>query len=136
MREQVADGDRPRGLLERYLLGAALCDQHLAAELRQVPFDRVLDRQLALVHEDHDAQGGNRLGHGGDAEEGVLGHRLLAGQVQAADGLVADDAVLPADDRDGAGDVVLVHERLHAVADRGHFAGVRLRASGRGEDQR
>ena len=36
-----------------------------------------------------------------------------------ADRFVVDDAVPPADDGDGAGDLAVVHELLHPLADRG-----------------
>ena len=51
-------------------------------------------------------------------------HRLIVGDVAAADGLVMKDAVLVADDGDGASEVAGVDELLHRRLDGGELVGV------------
>jgi len=58
----------------------------------------------------------------------------FSSRVAVADRLVAEDAVLAADDGDGAGDVVPVHEDLHAGADRRRLGGAVLAAGRQGHE--
>ncbi len=95
--------------------------------------DRVIDRQLALVREDHDADGGYRLGHRRNPEQGILRHRLAGLRVEVADRLVGHDGVLAADDRDRAGEVLVVHEFLHPGADIAELGVVGARRCQKGE---
>ena len=87
---------------------------HLTVELRQILLDRVVQLHLALVDQHHQRGGRDGLGLRGDPEEAVGLHRLLRGDVGVADRLGVEHLVLVGDQHDRAGQLVLVHEGLHA----------------------
>ena len=105
------------GLTSVSVPSSFLDQQHLPLELRQVLFDRILDRQLALVLQDHDPDCRDRLGHRGDAEHRILRHRLLGLQILKADRIELLDALRVADNRYRTSNHPLVHELLHSWRD-------------------
>jgi hypothetical protein len=73
-------------------------------QLRQPFVDRVVEPDLAFLHQDHGGDRRDRLGHGGEPEDRVSPHRLLAAEGHGADRLhVLSPA--PVDERDEAGDL-------------------------------
>ncbi len=127
--QQVAHRDRPvrrHGLVERPVEPL----QHLAVgQLGQQPIHRLVQSQLAFLHQDHRRRGRERLGHRGDAEDRVATHR-----VAAADRLEADRIDMrlaaPADQRDDARHVAALdiagHDLVHAAEPRlGQSSGAR-----------
>ncbi len=120
MTEDLAHGDRLLRRLEQDGGVVLVGDVFLVLELGQIFFDRVFEADLAFVDEDGERGGGHRLGHGGDPEEGVLGHRALGGEIGVADSLVREDAVFVRDEHDGAGDVVFFDEGMDGVREDVH----------------
>ena len=83
-----------------------LGDDHFPlGQLRQELRDGIGDEELAVLHEHHRRHRGERLGHGVEAEDGVLGHRLAGRLVAHAEGLEVDDLALARDERHRAGDL-------------------------------
>ncbi len=87
MREEVVEGDLARGrhgLIERSL--GVLQHAH-RLELGREFRDGVGEFEPALLHQHQGRDGGDRLGHRGDAEQGVARHRQLLFDVAMADGV-------------------------------------------------
>ena len=92
-----------------------LLDGHLlplaapGAEGGKVRHDRVVEADPALLDERHHRAGGrDGLREGGEVEGGVDGHRLDGGRERAvAVGLPEGDLAVPADEDDGAGNLLL-----------------------------
>ncbi len=77
--------------------------EHLAiGQLGQQAVDRLVQAQLALLDQDHRGGGGDRLGHGGDAEDAVARQLLGLVLVHAA-GDLDDGLALAMDQGDDAG---------------------------------
>ena len=118
--EQIAQGDRAvggHGLIER----AVEAGHHLAVrQLRQEALDRVVEAEQALLDQDHRQSGADRLGEGGDAEDGVALERA------ALVGLLADhidvDFAAPLDQRDQPGHAIRAdvagHDLVHSLQPR------------------
>ena len=106
------------GLLSNMWSLPRLPMSHLTVELRQIFLDRVVQLHLALVDQHHQRGGRDGLGLRGDPEEAVGLHRLLRGDVGVADRLGVEHLVLVGHQHDRAGQLVLVHEGLHAAARR------------------
>ena len=91
--QQVAHGDRPggrHGVRERAVDRA----QHApVGQLRQPAIDGIVQAQRRLLHEQHRPDGGDRLGQGGDAEDGVPAHR---GGAAGGEGAGGEGVHLPA----------------------------------------
>ncbi len=102
--QQVAQGDGAvgrDGVVQRPV--EAL--EHLAVgQLRQQAIDRLVEPQPALLHQDHGRRGGDRLGHGGDAEDRIP-LQLVAALAILQAGYVDHGLPMPVDQGDGAGDL-------------------------------
>ena len=109
VREQVANLERPARLL--------IADEGRVRELGQVLRHVIVWAELPFVDENHDGDGRDRLGHRGNAEERVLLHGRLVGEVALAHGFVIQDAIFVADQRHGTGEVAVVDELLHRGLD-------------------
>ena len=122
MAHQVLDRHRPFGrdqLQRRLAVGTRLLLADFdVLEGRDVLGDRIGERQLALLEQHHRRHRGDRLGHGIDAEDRILGHRRLLLGVEAAHGLEVGDLAVPRDEQDGAGDRALGDVGLERVGDR------------------
>jgi hypothetical protein len=89
-------------------------------QLRQEPIHRLVQPQLAFLHQDHRRCGRDRLGHRGNAEDRVPPHRA------APERLLADridvDLAAPADERDETGELaarnIAGHDIVHAAKPR------------------
>ena len=93
--------------------------RHLeAGELGDVPGHRVVEGPFALFPEHHHGDTDDRLGHGGDAEDGVGGDRLLARQILNAVGVAVHDLAMPGDERRDTGELAVVDERAHRPLER------------------
>ena len=108
--EEVAHRHRPNRLdqSERALISGSL--QHLGVrELGQVAFHRVVQQNAALLHQHHHGDAGDRLGHRGDAEQGVGRHRAALFAVRHPEGAEVRDPAAPSDQHRCAGHVAVVH---------------------------
>ncbi len=106
--------------------------QHLAFELGQVFFDRIVDRQFAFVTQQHDAHGRDGLGHRHDAKDGVLGHWRSGVELLRADRFQIGDTIRCADEQHGTADLMLVDKVLHARGDGGKLIGIEFWRRGEG----
>ena len=103
--EQVAHGHGPRGVDQADVpVGTALAHAG-AAELGQVPLDRILQRHLPLLVESEEGHAGHRLGHRVDAPDRVGAHGDTALAVGQTDGGCVGHRVAPGDDHLAAGDL-------------------------------
>ena len=96
--------------------------EQLALKLGQILLHRVVQPQLPLVHQHHHGHGSDGLGLRGDPEERVGLHRLLGDAVGKTDGFDGQHLVLARDQRDGPGELLLVHEGLKRGGDGGRGA--------------
>ncbi len=144
MAQQVDDLHRPgNGLGDELRHGAGLgAERRDAADidaevlpLRDVLVHRLVDRDAPLLHQHHERDRGDRLGHRVDAEDGVVLDRRLALDIgKTLDGRM-NELAAPVDDRLRAGeaariDVVALQVILEpAEAGRRHADG--FRRSGR-----
>jgi hypothetical protein len=118
--EKIAQRDRSSGgdgIVERTVDGA----QHLAiCQLRQPRVDRLVEPKLGLLDQDHGGRRCDRLGHGGDAEDGVAPHRLTADRLSPDH--VDVHLAPPADQRDETGHFaafdIAGHDLMHAAEPR------------------
>ena len=95
--QQVLDGDvarRRRGGVQRP--GGIVQHDHVG-QFRQPPGHRIGKLQLAFLDQHHHGDGGHRLGHRGDAEQGVAGHRQAGLDVAVAEGQGLDNFALAPD---------------------------------------
>ena len=87
--------------------------QHLhAGELGHPLSDRVVQPELAFLHQHQRRGGGDRLGHRGDAEERVARHWRAAGDVALAQRVELQFLALAPDQRHKAREVARVDHRL------------------------
>jgi len=84
----------------------------LALEGRQVFLDRVVEADLALVHQHHQAHGRDGFGHGADAEDFIRSHRDFLVDVGIAECFEIKDLVLVGDQHHAARKNVMLDERL------------------------
>ena len=135
VRHQVFDGDHALcrlGLVER----ARRVLQHLhVGELRRPAGDRVIQAHLALFDQDHGRSGRHRLGHRGDAEQGVPLHRRLGLHVTLAEHIDGSDRpILPGQGHDPR-QISAIDKRLQSVGDGGEPGiGVMSEVSGAGQE--
>jgi hypothetical protein len=61
----------------------------------------------SALEQDHHRHGGDRLGHGKDAEDRVGGERLACREVLQADGRAVNDPAVTGDEGDRAGQLAL-----------------------------
>jgi hypothetical protein len=71
-------------------------------ELRDVFRNRIVQHQLSFFHQHQDGDSGDRLGHGGHAEQRVRAHRLLGIEILIAAGFEVDHFAFAIDQRHGA----------------------------------
>ena len=84
-------------------------------ELGRPPGDRVAERELALLHQHQGRHRGDRLGHRGDAEQGVPLHRQVSCEVALAAQGDLDDLALAPDQGHAAGEIAGVDRALQHV---------------------
>ena len=135
MPQQVEDRDRPLGIHQPNLSLAGVRVVFLggnlgAAELGQVAGDRVAERELALVVQDHHSDAGHRLGHRVDPEDRIPGHGLPALAIHAAIGLEVDDLAVTRDQSGGPGDLIRIDVLLHPHSDSRQARGEKPACSG------
>jgi hypothetical protein len=95
--------------------------------------DRSLERELALLDELHGRDGGDRLGHRGDAEDGVGGHRRRLVEPAEAERALVQHALVGRGHRHDAGHVLGVHRLFQDAVDARATAGLGVSpAGGRG----
>ena len=99
-------------------------DHFPALVCRQVVAHRIVEPQLALLVEHHDAHGRDGLRHRGDAEHRVGGHRDALGDVLLAERLEIQNLILVRHCRDNSRDLSLVDGCLEHAVDRRGAAGV------------
>ncbi len=88
--QQILDRDRP--LWRHKLKLAVVFDaDFLVGKFRNVFGNRIVEQEIAFLEQHHDADGDDRLGHGEDAEQGIVRHRRRAG------GILPAERVEPAD---------------------------------------
>ncbi len=91
--QQVAQGDRPRGRPQAGLVTIEAFEELWCCERRQERADRCIERQRTPLDQLHGRYRGERLGHRGDPEHGILVHRGAAREIAQAEGALVDDAV-------------------------------------------
>ena len=124
VRQQVADGHLPLGVHQLVRRPVLAGDEHLLAlELRQVLRHRVVEPELAVVHQDHGGDAGHRLGHRRQPEDRVRRHRLFRLGVGEPGGAEGGDLPLAGDQHDAAGDPSLLDRRLEQFVDPGELLG-------------
>ena len=82
-------------------------------ELRDVLRDRIRRMPFAFFKENHHGNTGDRLGHGKDAEDRILGHRSAARDVFLAVGSLLDHFPVTRQNGYDARKLLLVHLPLH-----------------------
>ncbi len=102
MRQQVPDRYRPLGGAGREASVGTdrACDYAGIGIGLDVVADRVVERQLAFLHEHHDGGRSDRLRHRGDAEDRVGCHRQPAGDVALTVGRHVDHTLFVGDESD------------------------------------
>jgi hypothetical protein len=85
--DEVVDGDVARRRIGVVQRAAGVLQHPHAGELGRPLGDRVLELELAFLHQLQRHDAGDRLGHGGDAEDGVARHRRARLDVALADGV-------------------------------------------------
>nr|ABM53579.1 putative hemolysin activator-related protein [uncultured bacterium CBNPD1 BAC clone 1664] len=114
MAHQLGHG-HGRGLRDQAPVGRL----HLeACELRDVPFDGVVQLPEALLPELHHGDAGHRLGHGGDPPDGVGPGRGAGLHVRKAPGLEVEDPPLPGRQGRDTGQLAAVHQFLQVGRER------------------
>lgn len=119
--------------LEQGDVGGVAGGRAQGGELGNVLGHRIGDLQAAFILEHEDGGGGDRFGHGGDPEQGVLGHATIRGEVGEAGGFVVKHPVFGHHQGDGSGDLVLGYLGFEGLADAGKFAGARVGDEGQTE---
>jgi hypothetical protein len=111
MREQVTNGD---GAPRRNRRTVGDRSDGRARECRDEFRHRIRQQQPPLLDQHHDADTGQRLGLGRDAEDGVTLHRSALLDIAIARGFVVDDPAVAHHHRDRARDLlrlgILVHD--------------------------
>ena len=93
--QQVAQRDRPLRRTQLGRAGGVEALQHLGrAQARVDVRHGLLDLELALLDELHRRHGGDRLGHRGDAEDGVERHRRALVERAQAEGPFVEHALV------------------------------------------
>jgi hypothetical protein len=81
--------------------------QHLrVGEVGENLSDRLVERELALLDELHGCRRRDRLGHGGDPEHAVGGHRIVLGKVALAERALINHLAASRRHRDHAGNLL------------------------------
>ena len=109
MSEEVAHRHRPLWLDQPKRAAIPYPLQHLGVrELRQVARHRMVQQNTPLLDQHHHGDAGDRLGHRGDAEQGVGRHRAALLAVRHPEGAQMGDLAAPGDQRRGSGHVAIV----------------------------
>ena len=102
---EMTQRDRLLGGAQFRLAAGVKAFQHLrVGEIGQHLADRLVQRKLALFDELHAGGARNRLGHGGDPEHAVGGHRIVLPQVALAERALVNHLAPGRRHRDHAGD--------------------------------
>ena len=109
----------PQGDGAGRLGGLAVLLDHQAGEFRQMLRQRFIKAQLALIRQDGDAHGRDRLAHRGDPEDVVRPHLPILGDVRLANCAEVDDPILGGDERHDAGNFAFIDKLLHPRRDGG-----------------
>ena len=113
--EQRMQGDRLVGRTQFRRIGGA-ADQHLRrGEAGQVARQRILQRELAFLHQHHHRDRGHRLGHRVDAEDRVPAHRFAPCEVAMAIGLPVHEAAVARHQGDATEVAVVAGGVAHVV---------------------
>ena len=101
---EMAQRDRLLGGAQFRLAVGVKAFQHLrGGKIGQQLADRLVQRELALFDELHAGGARDRLGHGGDPEHAVGGHRIVLGQVALAERALINHLAAGRRHRDHAG---------------------------------
>ena len=99
-------------------LGVEAGDAHLERlELREVPGDGIVEQDAPVLHQHHDRDRGERLGHRVEAEDRVLRHGRAALRIALAQRLEVGDLAPPRHQRDRAGIAALGDLALDHLGD-------------------
>ena len=110
--QQVLDGDVAVGRNRLVHRPAGVFQHDHIGEFRHPAGDRIVQLQLAFLDQHHDRHRGHRLGHRGDAEQGVALHRRLGGDIAPADDIDVHHLAAAPHQRDRAGEQVVVDHPL------------------------
>ena len=104
---EMTQRDRLLGRAQFWLAAGVKTFQHLrVGEIGQQLADRLVERKLALLDELHAGGARDRLGHGGDPEHAVGGHRIVLGQVALAERALINHLIAGRRHRDHAGNLL------------------------------
>ncbi|MDX5377773.1 MAG: hypothetical protein LPK08_09720, partial [Halomonas sp.] len=106
MGQHVTERDRAIGRLGDHVVAFARDPDAVVAPGRDEAADRVVQLKVAALIQHHKRHRGDRLGHGIDAEDGVVPHDLVPLQVHGAEGLLVGDVAVPGDLHLTAGDLL------------------------------
>ena len=118
-------------------MGKQVADRNVVfavlSELRDVFHHRVVQSEFALLFQLHYGGGrGHNLGERGDVEDGFHCHRRASGfERAAAEGFAIDHLALMADQKDRAGDFVVLNRGLDDGIEHGEGLGLSLLGEGR-----
>jgi hypothetical protein len=118
MAHQLAHVHRPRLGDRRPVLGLDL----QVGKLGDVLGDRVVQRPPVLFPQHHHRRADDRLGHRGDAEDGIGGQWRGFRSVLPAVGVQVGDLAVAGDQRRHAGQLLLVDQGVHLRVERGQAA--------------
>ncbi len=112
--QQVLNGHLP---LHRHQveLAVVLDADLLLGKLRNEFCDRVVEDEVAVLDQHHDADRDDRLGHREDAEDAVVRHRRGCGRALAADRIEPADLTAPRHHHGRAGEGALVDLALEGI---------------------
>ena len=112
--QQVLDGHLP---LDRHEveLAVVLDADLLVGELRNELGDGVVEDEVAVLDQHHDADRDDRLGHREDAEDAVMRHRRAGGRILPADRVEPADLAAPRHHDGGPGEGALVDLALEGI---------------------
>ncbi|OIQ75775.1 hypothetical protein GALL_425520 [mine drainage metagenome] len=114
---QVVDGDVARRVIDLVQRAGGVL-QHLHVGELWRPFgDRVVEPELAFLHQHQGRDRGDRLGHGIDTPDGILGHRPPGLDIGQPPAFVVNHAALMRDLHRHAGDMPRSDIPLHPTRD-------------------
>ena len=117
--EQVPNRDGPRGVDDFVASAVFGHGDGRGGVFRKEVGHRLADQQRAALLQHHRRRADDRLGHGGDAEDGVLPYGRVRLSVSMADGPVVDRATVVGDLQDGARQLFLGHRGVEEVVQSG-----------------
>ncbi len=113
MREQVADGDRPPRRHDVVPAADPRRRNRRALPLRQELAERIVQHELAFLHQHHDGDAGQRFRLGSNPEDGVFPHRIARFLVPEAVRFREHVAAVLLDHHHRAGDLLVGDIGLH-----------------------